>query len=326
MARRYTEEELAWLRENYPTIGLRGIAGAFSERFGFERTAGALATKSHQMGLHVVNNSSNGTRKTDCERKVFWSREPEMLAWMKANDTGRISNTVEKFEAEFGFKLTREQVSAARSRLGTGSKRGLCNRKWDRPIGYERDSGKGYVYVKVADKPTVPGTRDNWRMKHVIAYEEAYGEVPEGCQVMFVDGDHLNYDPDNLMAVEKSLIGIVNQTGAKWETRDELEAIVAAARLKNRVVDLENRPRTCWRCGRSFTPRNRGSVSAATCPDCVDAGHKKPRSPKEHGEARACAVCGAEFIPHRKTQRRCRRCIEACPKGNVDMLARKAVG
>lgn len=158
MPRAYTADELAWLRERYSSCGLRAVEDEFEERFGYRRTRQALACKAHQLGLHV--SKASGVAKSGCERKVFWSREPEMTAWMLAHDTGRVGDTVDAFEAEFGFRLTKAQVTLFRQTHGTSSRRG-CNNRWgDKtpPVGTERVS-KGYVVVKVAERPTVPGSK-----------------------------------------------------------------------------------------------------------------------------------------------------------------------
>ena len=66
------------------------------------------------------------------------------------------------------------------------------------PIGTEVLRCDGYIWVKV--KITKPA-RFGWVQKHRLIYEENYGSIPEGYQVMFKDQDKLNLDPNNLMLV-----------------------------------------------------------------------------------------------------------------------------
>lgn len=273
MRRDYTAEELAWLREFYPKTGLRAIEGEFERRFGYRRSRQALACKAHQLGLHVQ--ALPKTSRTGAVRRIFWGKEPEMTAWMLENDNGRIGDTCEAFEREFGFPIAKTQVSLFRQTHGTTS-RGNCGGRWgDKyPLGSRRDTGKGYILVKVADRPGRKGTKDNWRMEHVVAYEAYYGPVPEGCQVMFADRDHTNIAPDNLVAVPKRLMGIVNQQGIEYRDRESLMACVRLAELKSRIVDCGLAPRTCEVCGREFTPRERYQTEVVTCPDCLAAGRK----------------------------------------------------
>lgn len=273
MPRLYTEDELRWLREHYPKTGLRAIEGEFEKAFGYRRSRQSLACKAHKLGLRVQ--ALPKTSRTGAVRKIRWSEEPAMTAWMLEHDNGRIGDTCEAFEREFGFPIARTQVSLFRQTHGTIS-RHKCGGRWgdSRPVGSKRDTGKGYVLVKVADSPSAKGTKDNWRMEHVLAYEAHFGPVPEGHQVMFCDRDHTNLSPDNLMAVPKRLCGIINQQGMQYSDRKSLLACVKLAELKSRIVDCELAPRTCEVCGREFAPEQRYQTQVVTCPDCLAAGRK----------------------------------------------------
>lgn len=272
MPRRWTEEELRWLRENYAATGLRAIEGAFEERFGYSRGKRAIAAKAHKLGLHCKR--LDRVSRTGATVKMFWGREPEATAWMLANDKGRVSDTVEAFEREFGIRLSNTQVSQFRQSHGTQCRRDCKGRYGDRyPVGSRRDTGRGYVLVKVRESPEVKGTKDNWEMEHVLAYERAYGPVPEGCQVMFCDHDYSNVDPSNLMAVPKRLAGIMNRE-SKWWDRPSMEAAVNAARLRVAITDKMLHPRRCEVCGKEFTPGKRYQTEIKTCPRCLEAGRK----------------------------------------------------
>lgn len=273
MPRGYTEEELAWLRESYPKVGLRAIEDAFEEEFGYRRSRAALSAKAHKMGLHCKR--IDGSSRTGATVKMAWGKEPEKTAWMLEHDKGRIIDTVDAFEREFGIRLAKTQVTLFRQTHGTIS-RHKCGGRWgdSHPIGSRRDTGKGYALVKVRDRPAVKGSKDNWEMEHVLAYERAYGPVPEGHQVMFCDRDHSNLDPENLMAVPKKLAGIVSQQGMEYRDRSSLRACVNAAKLKSRIVDLELAPRRCEVCGLEFAPKERHQTEIKTCPQCLKAGHK----------------------------------------------------
>lgn len=166
-------------------------------------------------------------------RTVRWSREPEKQAWMEAHDRGQEAALLSmEFEGAFGFPLAGPQVSLWRSTNGRQARRSHGGGKPPSPIGSERDTGKGYVLVKVAEHPRVPQSKDNWRMKHVLAYERAHGPVPEGCVVVFADRDHSNFSPGNLVAVPRSLLGLLNGPGApEWRDAETLSAAVAAVSL-----------------------------------------------------------------------------------------------
>ena len=54
-----------------------------------------------------------------------------------------------------------------------------------RPVGSERISKDGYIEVKVAEP-------NKWRLKQRVVYEEAKGKIPEGCTIIFLDGNKQN--------------------------------------------------------------------------------------------------------------------------------------
>lgn len=275
----WTDAERARLAEVYGTTDAHEATRLLNAEFGNGRTEAAVYAKAQQMGLHrPVENPAGKPRARRVERVIRWSREPEMSAWMAENDTGSIPAVQRRFRERFGFGIASTQVSAYRAAHGTQRRRDndAAHDHNRRPIGYERDTGKGYVLVKVAERPNVPGSKDNWRMKHVLAWEEANGRpLPDGCEVLFADRDHSNYDPANLVAVPKALVGILNTKDfPAYRDRESLDACIALAELQSGIVDAANAPRKCQRCGRTFVPRDRESSAAKTCPDCVDAGHK----------------------------------------------------
>ena len=228
---------------------------------------------------------------------VRWSKEPEKTAWMLEHCGGRpIADVCRDFEEEFGHPLTKTQVSLFRAEHGISRRRGSrkAHRKDWLPVGTERVK-KGYVIVKVADVPGTAQSKDNWRFKHVIAWERANGRaLPEGWIVLFANRDTRDFSPENLVAVPRRIIGVLNG-GPDWHDRETLEAAVALAELKSGVSGRLAAPRRCGVCGREFTPDNRSGMKARavqrTCRDCLEKGF---RSPKQYG-TRRCAVCGAEF-------------------------------
>lgn len=286
---------LAWLDARYGSTDVHELTRELNARFGCSKSEQAVYVKANQRGLH---RPKDGGRRKRAERIVRWSREPEMAAYMMENDNGSIPAAIEKFRERFGIMLTSTQVSSFRTAHGTQSKRGRTTAQdWHRrPIGYERDTGKGYVLVKVREEPDVPGSKDNWEMKHVLVWERTRGlRLPDGFLVVFCDGDPSNLDPANLKAIPRRLIGVMNAQGARWCDRATCEAAAALALLKTGMAAVQNRPRRCGVCGREFTPDIRTSVKAGstqrTCRECLDKGL---RSPRDYGRAK-CPVCGSEF-------------------------------
>lgn len=284
MARKAPAEETEWLRANYAEGSIRDTQDAFEERFGRRPTRQALYVRACKMGLRKEGPPPMD-RGREAARRISWAAEPEMSAWMLANDTGSMIDTMDAFREEFGFAPTRGQISRFRAQRGTqrghrgGGREGL-------PVGTERADRDGIV-VKVAENPGVPMSKGNWRRKHVLAYEEAHGPVPEGFAVYAVDGDKRNCDPGNLVAVDKRSATALNQLrreGVEWADREGMLAAAALAGLRVAIRDAEFRgERRCEVCGAEFdlsAEDRRRSYAPRTCPACRAAGlWRKGRRP-----------------------------------------------
>lgn len=92
-----------------------------------------------------------------------------------------------------------------------------------RPVGSERISIDGYIEVKVAEP-------DKWRLKQRVVYEEAKGEIPEGCPIIFLDGNKRNFDIDNLRCITRSELLYLNCNGLN-NSNEITETGILMARL-----------------------------------------------------------------------------------------------
>lgn len=291
--RSWTPEMHEWLSEHYGKTDIHELTRMLNAEFGCDKTEQAVYVKAFKLGLRRP--IARGRLK-NAERVVRWSSEPEMDEFMRANDNGSIPAIIAKFEERFGFQLTKSQVSLWRSANGRQSKKGRTTAQdWHRrPIGYERDTGKGYVLVKVRENPVKPGSKDNWEMKHVLAWESYHGQkLPKDMCVMFGNGDTKDYSEENLVAVPKAVIGMLNSSREKWESAEELEVLAAKAALKSKTVSVETeRPRKCAVCGAEFVPKGRDSRRTRTCPECVAKGL---RAHSGRGKAVRCVETGKVY-------------------------------
>lgn len=286
MSRKYTDAENAWIKANYSDGDVNDTLDSFEERFGWRPSKQAIYQKAYKLG--VLKRRSVHDRGKLVERAVRWSsaEDAHLTEWMLANDRGHSMDVViEAFRREFGFTLARGQVSQFRARYGVGERRSSGGRR-RRPIGAERDSGKGYTLVKVAERANMPMSKDNWRMKHHLIWEEANGRpVPDGCEIVFADRDCKNFDPSNLVAVEKRLVGIINGQGFEYHDAESLRTAVLRAELVSKARHVKNGgTRTCAICGARFSPTGkqlRYMEPVRTCPACLAAGHKAKRSRRE---------------------------------------------
>lgn len=92
-----------------------------------------------------------------------------------------------------------------------------------RPVGSERISKDGYIEVKVAEP-------NKWRLKQRVVYEEAKRKIPEGCPIIFLDGNKRNFDIDNLRCITRSELLYLNCNGLN-NSNEITETGILMARL-----------------------------------------------------------------------------------------------
>ena len=279
MGRRKTREEIDWLLAHYadsPTV--EGTARAFEEAFGWSPTYGSLVSWA----------SANGVTKSAARGTVRWTPEMRSF-FREAVPGRSEAEIADLFEAEFGIRLRRSQVKGAKTSLGvaSGTAGGRFRpghvpankgRSWDDlgisedamermrstqfkpgsmpwngarlPVGSERLSRDGYVEVKVAERPSRPDRNDNWRPKHRIVWEEANGRpVPDGCMVVFLDGDRRNLAPGNLAIETSAEHAVIARNGIAYRDAETHEAARAIARLKSAAHREAKQTRTGRRSG-----------------------------------------------------------------------------
>lgn len=101
------------------------------------------------------------------------------------------------------------------------------------PIGTERVV-QGIVYVKVKDVPKnskISGYQPPyWLPKQRKIYEDAHGQIPNGCFVIFLDSNKTNYNLDNLYCLGRN----IHSTMCKnhWYTTDRNITLTAIKYLE----------------------------------------------------------------------------------------------
>lgn len=99
-----------------------------------------------------------------------------------------------------------------------------------RPVGSERINVDGYIEIKTKEPNT-------WELKHRVVYEEHYGEIPKGYNVIFLDGNRQNLDINNLKLVSKAENLIMNRN--KLYSTDK--EITNTGTIIAKVIDRTNK-------------------------------------------------------------------------------------
>lgn len=223
---RYTQEMDQYIREIAKGRLCSEIADKFNERFGTNVTASQI--KSYKSNHKIKSRKTN----IDYTKRNYYNKllTNDQIDFLKSIYKG-ISNRecTRLINEQFGLSLTCKQVKSQKNRLKLdsgldgrfkkGNKPNNCFKKGERvsietefkkgnkphnwvPVGTERVKTDGYVYVKISDvRGQKYGHRINWKQKHIIIWEKAYGPVPKGSCLIFLDGNKLNTDLDNLACI-----------------------------------------------------------------------------------------------------------------------------
>jgi len=198
--KRWTPEQIRWLRREYLRLDLTNLTAAFNNVWGERVTA-------KQVRAAIKNRGITCGRTGRFEKGHVVQRK----------------NPVRKGDGPGRFKK--------------GEKHGAAQHNYV-PIGTHRVTEDGYIERKVTDDPNlVPARR--WVPVHRIVWEEAHGPIPEGHAIVFLDGDPQNIALDNLRCVHRGVLARLNQRHnrvkagkLKGEART---AMLLAAELEHRT-------------------------------------------------------------------------------------------
>lgn len=122
--------------------------------------------------------------------------------------------------------LTKEQQEKARR---TCYKKGNMP-KQHREVGSERITIDGYLEVKVAEL-------NKWALKHRLVYEEAFGKIPKGMNLIFADGNKLNLELDNLLLVTDNELLRMNRNNLIKEDKNLTKSGLVLTKLMNKMYE-----------------------------------------------------------------------------------------
>lgn len=85
-----------------------------------------------------------------------------------------------------------------------------------KPVGSERVSN-GKIWIKVTDDRPAGGVNKSqldkyqWKPKHRVIWEQAYGPIPNDAHIIFLDHNPMNCTLDNLYLVSRRVNAIMNK-------------------------------------------------------------------------------------------------------------------
>lgn len=161
-------------------------------------------------------------------REKTYSRE--VILFIKDNfgamSDGKLSMALNR---RFNLNTTRQSVKSLRRYYGIVKGR----RKYEPyPALTERTDRRGYVKIKnIAGK---------WVYKHTYLYEQAYGGVPEGYVVIFLDGKKNNFYLENLAVITRDEQLKLSKQGLRFNNALLTHTGINLIKLKNKIKTRGN--------------------------------------------------------------------------------------
>lgn len=172
--RRWTQRQLDYLRRHYATMTARELSAKTGH------CEKSIYNRADMMGLKKPEGYMSR-----CGLRV--SQHPNSIAVRFKK--GHVPSCKGKREHEFRSPEAIEKCRRTQFKKGQRPHN-------TKPVGYERIDKDGYVLVKVADDKKMV-------LKHRHVWQQHYGEIPRGYNVMFRDGDRTNCDISNLELVSR---------------------------------------------------------------------------------------------------------------------------
>ena len=205
----YTDEQLAFLRDNVKDMPYRHLTELFNHRFGLNLSERAI--------------------KDTCLRRKFLRGithryTDEQLTFLRDNVKDMpYRHLTELFNHRFGLNIPEQTI------IQTCLRHKCPRGRWaTRPVGYERVNVNGYIAIKIAEP-------NKWRLKHQLIWESLNGPIPKGHVVLFVDRNSLNLSPENLLLVSRSELARLNRHGLIFSDAESTKAGLQIAKIKNAI-------------------------------------------------------------------------------------------
>ena len=260
--RKYTEEELRFLESGWRQWGLDDLTRAFNSKFGTDKTPG-------QIRSCIKKNKFKCGRSTGALNKgKFKLVTSEQADWLKDKYKELSREELTKaFNENFGTSLTQQQITAFVKNHGIKSGRsghwatrpswnkgtagqGVCKPNSGsfksgnvpvnvQPLFTERVGKDGYIEIKVPEPNPYTKAQTRYVHKHRWIWEQKHGPIPEGHAVIFKDGNRHNFDDDNLEAISRRQLSLLNAR-KYFDSPNELkETIWNLVKLECATIGME---------------------------------------------------------------------------------------
>ena len=197
---KYSEEQLKFLRAEYPLYSIDKLTTLFNDAFSTNKTKSQLRACLKNHGI-------------------------------KSGRTGHF------VKGDMPWNNGKKGIQVHENSKATQFKKG--NKPSNlKPIGHERICNKdGYVLIKVAEENPHTGASTRYRFKHIVIWEKENGPVPKGKVVIFVDGDKTNINMENLSLVDRKLLLQLNRNKYGLQPDELKPTLLNLSKLQVKIFD-----------------------------------------------------------------------------------------
>lgn len=254
MKKAFTEEIEKFIHDNVKGMYVEDLVALVNDKFNTNYTHDQIKNYKNRHKL-----KSGITKKAKNTNRLFTNTQEEFIKQHVIGIGNR--ELVDMLNNKFGTSFTSEQIKSYKDRekLSSGltgyfekghtphnkGNKGVCGkgceRTWfkkgyipknHRQVGSERTTVDGYVEIKVAEP-------NKWELKHRVIWEQHNGPVPKNYVVIFLDGNKLNIDINNLALITRAELKILNQNKLIYDNAEATKAGVMIAK----VIDTKNKRR-----------------------------------------------------------------------------------
>ena len=213
------EEALNFLKKYAHDKTYKELTVFFNKSFNFTLTEQQvrIATKNHKI---KVRTKSTGLNK-------------EMVAFIMDHQESTVEDLRVAFNSTFGTSFTKRQINKYKNYY-----------KYDKstekishtaPLYSERESRSGFIYIKVS--MTGPNYI-RWIKKHHWIWEQAYGKIPAGMVIIYLDKNRKNCILENLAMITREEL---RQLAYKKLYSENKEATLAGITVVQHSIAIHKR-------------------------------------------------------------------------------------
>lgn len=195
----FTEEQVLYIRKNYPGRSRREVTRLFNEQFGLEMQVSQITS--------FVKNHKIKSGRTGCFEKGCKPWNTGSVGVCKPNDGSFQKGGIPHNIKPVGFER-------------------VCKKN-------------GWILIKVEELNPYTGAKTRFKAKHVVLWEAENGPVPKDKVLRFIDANPLHSDISNLDLIDKRVHLRLNQLGHKELPIEARPTMLTLAKLDVKRFERE---------------------------------------------------------------------------------------